>query len=116
RFMFNANFIGRIQINGSGEQYRSFIHVDKIASCIAGAIDDRYAAGLYNVVEHNLSINEVAAEIRGLYPQLDSIHVNYSLKLRDVRTALPCRIFDHVQLPERSFRDELVAFRDSFSF
>ncbi|MDX1476090.1 MAG: NAD-dependent epimerase/dehydratase [Saprospiraceae bacterium] len=116
RFMFNANFIGRIQINGSGDQYRSFIHVDKIAHCIVGAINDKYPPGLYNAVEHNLSINEVAAEVRTLYPGLDSIHVNYSLKLRDVRTAVPCRIFDHVALPEQSFHDELVAFKESFSF
>lgn len=116
RFMFNANFIGRLQIHGSGEQYRAFIHVNKIAKAALSAIDGKYPAGIYNVVEHNLSINEVTEHIRKLYPKLESIHVNYNIRMRDVRVALPCKIWSHIPLPDVSFDQELEDFKEHFSF
>ena len=116
RFMFNANFLGRIQINGSGDQYRSFIHVDKLAKCIVECINGNLEAGLYNAVEHNYSINAIAEAIRTLYPSLENIHVNYNLKLRDVRAKLPCKIFDHIELQKISLVDELKSFKKEFSF
>ena len=116
RLMFDANFIGRIKIIGSGEQHRSFIHVDKIARAIVGAADGLYPPGLYNAVEHNMTVNEVAGEVHRLYPHLESIHVNYNIQLKDTHTQLPCRIFDYVPLASRSLHEELQAFRESFSF
>lgn len=116
RFMFNANFLGRIQINGSGEQLRSFIHVAKIARVIVGAIDGLIPPGLYNAVEHNMSVNTLAQNVRELYPGLESIHVNYNIRMRDVSTKLPCKVFEHVQLPEVTLREELMVFKESFSF
>jgi UDP-glucose 4-epimerase len=116
RFLFNANFNGRIQINGSGEQYRAFIHVDKIARAVLHAIDGKLPAGTYNVVEHNLTINDIADHIKQLYPKLESIHVNYNIRMRDVRVATPCRIWSLVPLPEVSLEQELSDFRQQFSF
>jgi UDP-glucose 4-epimerase len=116
KFMFDANFIGRIKINGSGEQYRSFIHVDKIARAIVGAADDLCPPGLYNVVEHNMTVDEIAKEVRRLYPQLESIHVNYNIRMKDTRARLPCHIFDYVPLANRSLYEELLMFKESFSF
>jgi len=116
RFMFNANFMGRIQINGSGEQYRAFIHVDKIAKAVLGAVDGLLSPGIYNVVEHNYSINEVTDAIKALYSNLESIHVNYNIRMRDVRVSLPCKIWSHVPLPDVSFTRELEDFKQHFSF
>jgi UDP-glucose 4-epimerase len=116
KFMFEANFQNRISIHGSGEQKRSFIHVDKIAHLIQEAIMDQYPAGVYNVVEHNLSINQVAEQIKQLYPSLEYIHVNYNVKLRDIQTEIPCKVFDYVDIPRRSLEDELLGFKSEFSF
>ncbi len=116
RFMFNANFMERIQINGSGEQYRAFIHVNKIAKAILGAIDNIFPVGTYNVVEHNLAINEVTDQIKDLYPNLESIHVNYNIRMRDVRVSLPCKIWSFLPLPKISLDEELRDFKDHFSF
>lgn len=116
RFMFNANFMSRIQINGSGEQYRAFIHVNKIAKAILGAVDGILPVGTYNVVEHNLAINEITDHIKDLYPTLESIHVNFNIRMRDVRVALPCKIWSHVPLPDISLPQELEEFKQHFSF
>jgi UDP-glucose 4-epimerase len=116
RFMFNANFTGRIHINGNGEQGRSFIHVDKIAKLLAGAVDGNFPPGLYNAVEHNFTVNEVAGFVRDLYPAMDSIHISYNVELRSVITEIPCKVFSLVPLQDASFKDELFYFKNQFSF
>ena len=116
RLLFQANFLGKITINGSGEQHRSFIHVDKVANAIVRIIDGNIHPGVYNLVEHNLSINEIGAAIQSLYPKLDIIHANHNIRMKDVLTSLPCPIWSQVPLPARSFNDELADFKTHFSF
>lgn len=116
RFMFNAHFTGKLTINGSGDQHRSFIHVDKLALAIGQAVSGNLAPGVYNLAEHNLTINSIATHIAGLYPGLDIIHANHNLRMKDMITALPCRIWDTVALPAVSLADELADFKGHFSF
>ncbi len=116
RFMFQANFLGKITINGSGEQHRSFIHVDKVAHALVRVTDGALRPGTYNLVEHNLTINEVVDQIRGLYPKVDVIHANYNLRMTDVLTETPCQIWSSIPLPGRTFGEELASFKEHFSF
>ena len=116
RFLFQANFLGKITINGSGVQHRSFIHVDKVAHAIERIIAGEVIAGTYNLVEHNQTINEIADAIKTLYPALDLIYANHNIRMKDVLTATPCRIWSQISLPQRSFQDELLDFKSHFSF
>ena len=116
RFMFQANFQGKVTVNGSGDQHRSFIHVDKVAKAIVGVVDGGIETGVYNLVEHNFSINDITQRIHAIYPKLDIIHANYNLRMKDVITALPCRIWDKIPLPQTTFEQELSDFRSHFSF
>jgi UDP-glucose 4-epimerase len=116
RFMFNAHFTGKIMVNGSGEQHRSFIHVDKLAAAIEAAAQDRLDPGTYNVAEHNLTINAIAGEVSALYPGLDVIHAHHNLRMKDLTAALPCRIWESVPLPATGLPEELAAFKAQFSF
>jgi hypothetical protein len=63
-----------------------------------------------------MTVNEVAREVGILYPKLESIHVNYNIRMDDSRTRLPCRIFDYVPLLDHSLHEELREFKNSFSF
>jgi UDP-glucose 4-epimerase len=116
RLLFQANFLGKITINGSGDQHRSFIHVDKVANAVVRIIDGKLSPGVYNLVEHNLSINEIGAAIQTIYPTLDIIHANHNIRMKDVMTSLPCSIWSQITLPSRSFIEELSDFRGHFSF
>jgi UDP-glucose 4-epimerase len=116
RFLFQANFLGKITINGSGEQHRSFIHVDKVAHVVAGLINGSVETGIYNLVEHNQTINQIAESIKSTYSDLDLIYANHNVRMKDVLTALPCRIWSQIDLPQRSFMDELIDFKSHFSF
>ncbi len=116
RLLFQANFLGKITVNGSGEQQRSFVHVDKVANAVVRIIDGSIAPGTYNLVEHNLSINSIAAEIHYLYPKLDVIHANHNIRMKDVLTAVPCAIWSQIALPARTLHEELSDFKGHFSF
>jgi len=116
RFLFQANFQGKITVNGSGDQHRSFIHVDKVANALVRVVDGTLAPGTYNLVEHNFSINEITTRIQGIYPKLDIIHANYNIRMKDVITEVPCRIWQSIPLSGKSFEEELREFKEHFSF
>ena len=100
----------------SGEQTRSFIHVDKIAHIVIGAVDSRFAPGLYNAVEYNLSVNQVAETIKSMYPDLDIVHTNYNQMLRSIEVEVPVKLTEQFRFSGKSFEDELRDFRQRFSF
>ena len=116
RFLFQANFLGKITINGNGDQHRSFIHVDKLAYVTTKAVDGGVVPGIYNVVEHNLSINEIASKVQALYPGLDIIHANFNIRMKDMTTALPCRIYEQVPTSSVTLEEEILGFKSRFSF
>ena len=60
RFLFDANFIGRIQISGNGEQKRAFIHIDRVVNVLRNLLHTEIPSGIYNLVDKNLSILEIA--------------------------------------------------------
>jgi UDP-glucose 4-epimerase len=116
RFMFDANFHRKIQIHGSGEQCRSFIHVDMLADYIVGAADGAYEPDLYNVVQFERSINEVAADIRDLYTDLEIVYVDHRLRLSDIKVAPPGRLGRRFAPKGLDFPEALNEFKQRFSF
>ena len=116
KLLFQANFLGKITINGSGDQHRSFIHVEKVANAVVRIIDGNLSPGIYNLVEHNLTINEIGSSIQNLYPELDIIHANYNIRMKDILTSLPCSIWSQITLPVKTFNEELSDFKSHFSF
>ncbi len=90
--------------------------VDKIAEVLTGAINGNYPPGLYNAVEHNFTVNEIADYVRSLYPGVESIHVSFNVPLQRIITEIPCKIFSHMTLQSVSFEDELTQFNSHFSF
>ena len=116
RFMFNANFNGKITIQGTGEQKRPFIHVEKLAYIIKELTQKEVPNGIYNVAEYNFSINEIADFVKILYPELESISVNFNMQMRDLTLHLPAKITDYISLAEKSLMDELHEFKNKFAF
>lgn len=116
RFMFEANFSGRVTIHGNGEQSRTFIHVDKLAHIIEAVIQQDVPSGIYNIVEHNLTINDVVNHIRETYPDLETLYVSRNMRMRQIQAEVPCKIFDYISLPQRSLSEETEDFKRSFAF
>jgi len=114
--MFEAHFNRKISIHGSGEQMRSFIHIDKVAHTLARLVQDTVPTGTYNLGEHNLSVMDIAEAIKEVYPDLEMININHQMKMTNQSLAIPCRITELIPWTAKSLSEELSAFRASFSF
>ncbi len=116
RFMFSANFLGNIQITGNGKQKRAFIHVNKLVNVLTNLLKHDLPSGTYNLSEHNLSIEYVAGIIKEIYPSLDIIFVNQHLVMREIKVVPDARITPLITSAPASFKEELSAFKEKFSF
>jgi len=116
RFMFEANYKGRITINGSGEQKRPFIHVKKVAEVTTQLCSSELKQGTYNLVEHNLAIGEVVEEIRKFYPDLEMLFVDQQMKMRQLQAMPSEDLKSIIDKKASSFHEELEHFRKSFTF
>jgi UDP-glucose 4-epimerase len=116
RFLFEANFTGRIQITGNGQQKRSFIHIDRVVNVLNNLLHKEFPSGTYNLVNKNLSILEIADVIRELYPTLEIIFVNQHLMMREMKVKPDERLNAVNTYPERSFKEELISFKEKFAF
>ena len=71
KFMFEANFTKRLRINGDGDQWRSFIHIDRLTTILKNIAMTDLKPDIYNLVTNSLKINAIVDELRSLYPGLE---------------------------------------------
>lgn len=116
RFMFEANFIGKIQITGNGDQYRAFIHIDKVVNVLHNLLYSNTSSGIYNLVDKNLSINQISQMVKEIYPKLEMIFINQQLALRQLKVKKDERLKDLMTLSSRSLKEELISFKEKFAF
>ena len=116
RFMFDAHFTNRITINGSGNQYRSFIHIDKTTDVLSQLLSSNIPAGIYNLTDKNLSILEITEVMRTIYPDLESFFINQNYLGHDLRIKRESKLLQYVPLVQSNLEHELRAFKEQFSF
>ena len=70
-FAFRAAVGAAMEVFGSGNQLRPFVHVDDVSRAIAFCIeDDRARDEIFNVVGENASVNQIIALLRGHFPRM----------------------------------------------
>jgi len=117
KMMFDANFFGRVTINGNGKQWRPFIHVDRLALLIKNIIikKDYIDSGIYTLVEFNKTILEIKEAISQVYPGLEFLSVNHHLNLKTLRINTDS-VIELVQIKDFDLLYDLNEFKASFSF
>lgn len=116
KFMFEANFHRKINVNGTGDQHRPFIFIDRVAEVLSETLDSKHQAGVQNLVEHNFSVNEIVDVVKELYPELEMIFINNNMKLRELQVS-PDK--GNALNPNQSIdvlKERLGAFKKAFSF
>lgn len=116
KFIFDANYKGRIRINGNGEQHRSFIHIDKTANILSKLLEAPLSSGLYNLVEDTLQINYIAESLKKLYPEMEMIFVNQNLKLRELKVKPNGSLNALTDIEVRNLQQVLAVFKKEFTF
>lgn len=116
QFMLQANFGGKISIQGSGDQSRAFIHIDKAVDVLAQIPFKELPASTYNLVTKNLSVNAIAGAITKIYPGTDQIYMNQNMQMASIQVNTNCRIFDFIPSADSTLIDELSDFKSKFAF
>lgn len=115
KFMFDANFKGKITINGDGNQYRSFVHINYASQSFAQVLlNDALKPGTYNLTEENYQVNDVVDVLRNLYPELEMIFVNQHMKLRGLQVT-PDERLNVLNVTKTNFENALSLFKKEFT-
>ncbi len=116
RFVFEANFQNKIIINGTGEQKRAFVQVDKLAAFLANLTVIKPKSGIYNCAQYNFSLNQIAEYLKSLYPHLETMHLNQHITLPSAEFKLPVSLPTEGIWNKKSFEQELLEMKNRFEF
>ncbi len=117
RFMFDAHYKGRLKIDGNGEQYRAFLHIDRLVPLLTELRTAQVPSGTYAVDDQNLQILDLVDTIKTLYPELEFIFTNQHLQLAQLRVNPVSALHQYIAPASvRPLQEELLEFRDHFSF
>lgn len=83
RLLFEAHFCGRMSLDGSGEQRRSFVHVDAAAAVLEALGEGTLGSGTFHLVERTETVLDVARAVGTLYPDVESLFISQHLRLPD---------------------------------
>lgn len=115
RFIFEALCYGQIQIFGTGNQVRPFVHIRHlidILNDLLEPIQDHSGLKVQNVLQFNRSVNQIRDIIKNEIPHLDYIYVNQG------HEAPSLEILDEELLPEEEIQNllkrEIQIFRNRF--
>ena len=116
KFMFDAHFTNRITIQGSGLQQRAFVHIDKVGRDLAAMVNINLAPGVFNLVDKNLSVMEVANTLKDIYPELEMLFILQDRKSRTLFINPNNKLGSVSVYPAVSLQDELQDFSKQFTF
>lgn len=108
KLLFDANYKNKVTIYGDGSQMRAFINVDQLAKLLAQVIDNSINPGIHNLVELNLSINDLYNELERLYPGLEYFYVNRHIKMKTIKIEVPPFISSDKDSALQKFRNDLT--------
>ena len=117
KLMFEAQFKGKINIQGSGNQQRAFIQIDMVTSSLERIIiDGKIPAGNYNLVDKNMSVNEIINSLKQIYPELEMIFVQQDLDLKNIIVKKNAALDSYNLFKHSDFLEELTEFKEHFAF
>jgi len=109
RLAFDAWLLLQVQIDGTGDQVRSLVHVDTVARSLEAAVMGQLAPDTYDLVDHSVPVIQVVRDLRQLAPDLDVVFVSQHLTPPsshvDSDPRLPDALYD-----QRPLDQQLAAF------
>lgn len=117
KFVFEANFQGRITVHGDGNQLRAFIHINSVATALANVLKTDLQGGTYNLVERNIKVIDIVDELKQLIPDLEFIFINQHLKLHELNVKPNDFVNTKLGIAnQKPLKEELQEFIKRFSF
>lgn len=117
RFMFDANFNNKIYVYGNGRQYRAYVSIQYLSNLLTQLIFENNSPIKMNVVEHNISVNEIIFEyLKNIYPNLEVQYVNQDIPVKSMTLETNFNLSQYEHSRINSFLEYLYTFKNKFSF
>ncbi|MBS1731222.1 MAG: NAD-dependent epimerase/dehydratase [Bacteroidetes bacterium] len=116
KFVFDAHFAGRITINGTGNQSRPFISIEKTRDALVQILQNEIPSGTYNLVDKNMQVLQIVETMNEIFPGMESFFINQNYTGFQLEVKKTSAIFSHIHISETDFKDELLRFKDKFAF
>lgn len=117
RFAFEANFLKRISIQGTGKQSRAFIHVNAISKILMDIPLSKVPSGTYNLALSNYSVLELVDVYKELIPELEFIFLDQHLEMRNFTLDTNLKLSKYLELPvPKNLKTDIKEFLENFAF
>lgn len=115
RFVRQAFFEGRISVEGDGKQLRPFVHIHHAATVFQRLVTDFKDSGVYNLVDQNRSIMDIANHLKDLRPDLEMMFIEQDMPRVSLQVDPSLEIQALYPSPP-SFAEQIAAFASVFRF
>ena len=105
----------RVTINGSGEQTRSFVHIERVVDFIEQLVISNKTSELYNLVDQNLTVNDVAYTLKDIIPDMEMLYVDRPLKLREIKVSEDPHVIEFIGNKNKTLQEELEEFLEKMA-
>lgn len=116
RFMFDAQFSGRLTVHGSGQQTRAFIHIDNLVRILMACGLEGALPGVSNLVERQASVQEIAETLSQIYPGIELLYIQQDMRLRNLNVEPDPRLAELDLVDDLPLLEQLKTFRKRFAF
>lgn len=117
KFAFEANFLKRISIQGTGKQSRAFIHVDAISKILKDILFTDVPSGTYNLALSNYAVLDLVDVYKELIPELEFIFLDQHLEMRNFMLDTNLRLEKYINLPQvNDLKAEIKEFLENLAF
>jgi UDP-glucose 4-epimerase len=80
-FFYDALIKKRVTIHGDGKQFRPFVSLQYLVSCLAKSVEDEISSGIHNLSQANLQVLDLLDEVKKVLPETEFIFTNHHLHL-----------------------------------
>ncbi len=84
KFMLEALVFGKISIYGNGDQKRAYIHLPLLIKELVNGIENECKPGIYNLVQGNLTLNDIRDVLLEEMPDLEFSYLSYNSNYKSI--------------------------------
>ena len=116
RLMFQANFFNRVDIYSSGQQARAFVNVDRAVQWLVFLLDGAAPPGIFNMVDGNYSVLDIAMIAKELMPDLEFNFVDQHMPIGNQTVSPKTNLSALKPAPSMDLKADLTALLQRFAF
>jgi UDP-glucose 4-epimerase len=116
RLMFEANFFNRVNIYSSGRQARAFVNVDRAVQGLVFLLEGTAPPGVYNLVDDNFSVLDIAMIAKELMPGLEFNFVDQHMPIGNLTVSPQTNLSALMPSQRVDLKADLEALVQRFAF